>query len=284
MKNFIKQHSVLFYFLLTCTISWLCLLSIIGIDGFLGRTTLSDESMPLLFMAMVAGPVISGLISIYVLEGKSGLKGLVSRFLKWKIKLRFYLIGLFTAPVLILLSYFILSLFSSKFIPSIFSSNSVMMLVIGGILGGLVAGICEEIGWTGFATPKLREKYTIITSGLILGVVWGIWHFPLFMHKDPAGQIPLIILLIVSLLTHLPAFRILMTWIYDRTRSLLISIIMHVSFTTSTLVFQPQTNSGMDIITSNLTLTFMLYSFIIIINILTKGEMTRGDASTEIQH
>lgn len=68
MKNFIKQHSVLFYFLLTCTISWLCLLSIIGIDGFLGRTTLWDESMPLLFMAMVAGPVISGLISIYVLD------------------------------------------------------------------------------------------------------------------------------------------------------------------------------------------------------------------------
>jgi membrane protease YdiL (CAAX protease family) len=284
MVKFIRQHSVISYFILACAISWLCLLPIIGIDGFLGRTTLSDERMPLLFIAMCAGPTISGLLLIYVMDGKSGLKDLGVKLFKWKIKFRFYLIALFTAPILLLLSYFSLSLFSSKFIPTIFASDDVMMLIIGGIVGGIAAGLCEEIGWTGFVTPQLRTKYSIITTGLLLGVVWGFWHFPLFMKEDPDGQIPLLILLMGSLITHLPAFRILMTWVYDRTRSLLIAVLMHMSFTASTLIFQAGINSGIDIILSNMTLTLLLYLAIIILNTLTKGHLTRGVVLNDMQH
>jgi len=217
------------------------------------------------------------------MEGKIGLKSLASRLLKWKIEFKFYLIALFIAPVLILLSYFSLSFFHSKFIPTIFSSNDVMMLVVGGIVGGFVAGIFEELGWTGFVTPKLRTKYSVVISGLLLGIVWGIWHFPLFMRQDPAGQIPLIVLLMASLVAHLPAFRVLMTWVYDRTQSLLIAILMHMSFTASTLIFQPAINSGVDIIISNLTLTVLLYLAIIILNTLTKGQVFRGVLRNEIQ-
>lgn len=275
MKKFIRQHVVIFYFVLTCAISWLCLLPIIGIDGFTGKTSLSNESMPLLFIAMCTGPTISGLLSIFIADGKPGLKSLVSRLLKWKIKFSYYLIAFFAAPVFILLSYLILSLFSSKFLPVVFASNEVMTVILGGMAGGLVAGIFEEIGWTGFVTPKIRIKFSILTSGLLLGVVWGLWHFPLFMRNDPAGQIPLIILLLASLIAHLPAFRVLMTWVYDRTQSLLIAILMHMTFTASTFIFQPDITNGMDIITANLTLTVILYLTIIILNYFTKGQLTR---------
>ena len=284
MKEFIKQIPVIFYFTLACAISWLSLLPVIGIDGFLGKTIPSDNQMPLLFMAMCAGPLIAGMLSIYLNDGKDGFKRLVSKLVKWKIKFRFYIIALFTAPVLTIVTFLILSLFSPKFIPAIFSSEGKLMLIIGGIVGALVAGFFEELGWTGFAIPKLRSRYNIITTGLIVGIVWGIWHFPLFMIKDPAGVIPLIILLMVRLITHLPAFRILITWVYDRTQSLLIIMLMHMSLTASALIFQSNIGSGIDIIISNLTYTILLYATVFIINIVTKGQITDRVSRNEISH
>ncbi len=265
---------VMFYFTLACAISWLSLLPIIGIDGFLGKTVPSDNQMPLLFLAMCAGPLISGILSVYLIDGKDGFKRLVSNLIRWKIELRFYIIALFTAPVLTIVTFLTFSLFSPKFIPAIFSSEGKLMIIIGGLVGALVAGFFEELGWTGFAIPRLRSRYNIITTGLIVGIVWGIWHFPLFMIKDPSGVIPLLLLLMVRLLTHLPAFRILMTWVYDRTQSLLIIMLMHMSLTASALIFQPNIESGVDVIISNLTYMILLYLAVIIINIATKGQMT----------
>ncbi|RKN83544.1 CPBP family intramembrane glutamic endopeptidase [Ulvibacterium marinum] len=50
--------------------------------------------------------------------------------------------------------------------------------MIYGIIGG---GLLEELGWSGYVTPKLREKYSVVKTGLIIGVFWGAWHFlPVF--------------------------------------------------------------------------------------------------------
>lgn len=274
MRALIKQIPVLFYFTLACAVSWLSLLPIIGIDGFLGKTNPPDNQMPLLFAAMCSGPLLACILSIYLVDGLDGFKELLSRLVKWKIKFRFYILALFTAPALTMVAFLLLSLFSPKFIPVIFSSEGKLMLILGALAGALVAGFFEELGWTGYAIPKLRSKYNIITTGLIVGVVWGIWHFPLFMIKDPEGVIPLIILLSTRLITHLPAFRILMTWVYDRTQSLLLLMLMHMSLTASALIFQPKIESGVDIITANLTYTILLYATVFIINFATKGQIT----------
>lgn len=274
MKAIIKQIPVLFYFTLACAVSWLSLLPIIGSDGFLGKTVPSDNQMPLLFAAMCAGPLVSCILSVYLVDGKDGFKKLASGLVKWQAKFRYYILALFTAPALTLLAFLLLSFFSPKFIPAIFSSEGKFMIIIGGIIGALAAGFFEELGWTGFAIPKLRLKYNIINTGLIVGIVWGIWHFPLFMIKDPAGVIPLSLLLMVRLITHLPAFRILMTWVYDQTQSLLVIMLMHMSLTASALIFQPTIESGVDIIISNLIYTILLYATVFSINIVTKGQIT----------
>lgn len=284
MKDFIKQIPVIFYFTMACAVSWLSLLPIIGIDGFLGKTALTDNQMPVLFIAMCAGPSIVGIVSIYLIDGKDGFKKLVSKLIKWKVKFRFYIIALFIAPVCTIMTFLILSLISPKFIPSIFSSEGKLLIIFGGIVGAFVAGFFEELGWTGFAIPKLRSKYNIIITGLVVGTVWGIWHFPLFMVKDPAGVVPFIILLMFRLITHLPAFRILMTWVYDRTQSLLIIMLMHMSLTASALVFQPNIESGVDIIISNLTLTILLYVTVFIINVVTKGQITKGISNSDTKN
>ena len=47
-----------------------------------------------------------------------------------------------------------------------------------GILFSIPAGLLEEIGWTGFALPRLLAKKNFLTSTIIVGVSWGLWHLP----------------------------------------------------------------------------------------------------------
>lgn len=77
-------------------------------------------------------------------------------------------------------------------------------------LGGL-----EEPGWRGFALPRLQQRYTPVRATLLLGVVWGLWHLPVQ---------PLAIVVTVPL-----AF--VYTWLFNRTRSALLCILLHASLT-----------------------------------------------------
>ncbi|MBG6129423.1 membrane protease YdiL (CAAX protease family) [Aquimarina sp. EL_43] len=272
MKNSLgirAKHLLLIYFLLTFLISWTGLVFIMGIDGFTGQKEVPDSQIPLLFLAMCAGPFIAGLLVNYFENGKASFKQLITRIGKWKVSTQWYAIALFSAPLLFGLTYVALSSFSSKFSPILFSTDDLLFLVLGGILGGIVAGFFEEIGWTGFAVPRLRQHFNIGTTGLIVGVIWGVWHLPLFMDSDPDEDIPLAILLIIKLVTHLPAFRILMVWVYDHTQSLCIIILMHMSLTTSTMIFQPTTTKGVDIVVFNLMFTGLIYVFMIMLRYLT---------------
>jgi membrane protease YdiL (CAAX protease family) len=55
-------------------------------------------------------------------------------------------------------------------------------LLIGFFINNLIQNIWEEIGWRGFLLPLLQEKNTIIVSNLILGVIWSLWHIPLYFY------------------------------------------------------------------------------------------------------
>ena len=115
-------------------------------------------------------------------------------------------------------------------------------LLLPGVTGGILVGFCEELGWTGFAIPRLRLRYSVLATGLLMGVVWGTWHAPLFSRSDSfAGVLPLTLLL-AQLFAWLPAYRVLMVWVYDRTGSLLVTILMHASQAATSIIFPPATS------------------------------------------
>ena len=80
----------------------------------------------------------------------------------------------------------------------------------------------------------------MVTTSLGLGVVWGAWHFLLFWETDTfSGALPLAILLI-RLFSWLPAFRLLMVWVHDRTGSLPLVMLMHASVVFVQVMLLPQ--------------------------------------------
>jgi hypothetical protein len=79
----------------------------------------------------------------------------------------------------------------------------------------------------------MRAHHSVFTTGLVLGLAWGAWHFPLFWAADSfSGPLPFAILLI-SLFSWLPAFRILAVWLQDRSGRVAMPITMHVALVMS---------------------------------------------------
>lgn len=233
--NNIKQHSVLVYFILAILISWGLVISIVGINGLPGTTQEQSDSLNTVIFALLAGPIISSLLLIAISHGKRGYRDLISRFVTWKVEIRWYAVALLLAPVTGFVTLYVLVPFSANYLPAIVTSNDKISLLITGLLIGLSAGIFEEIGWTGFAIPELRKKHNIFTTGLVVGIVWGIWHYITAYWGAGNGQGEFVFNLFLPMMTFyilvLPAYRIIMVWVYDNTNSLLIAILMHASLT-----------------------------------------------------
>ena len=110
--------------------------------------------------------------------------------------------------------------------------------------------------------PRLRLRYTALTTALIAGLLHGTWHFLIAFWAGGSfsgGQWTTYLLgILFFYLGALPAYRVLMVWVYDRTASLLVAMLMHASLSASALILQPPL-TGADLSTWNLTLTAILW-------------------------
>jgi membrane protease YdiL (CAAX protease family) len=246
--NFIKRHPVLIYFIMAFAFSWGLIIIMAGPGNIPLDTEQSKELLPLLYTLMLVGPSISGVLLIGIVNGKAGFLSLRSRLFKWRVGVRWYVVALLTTPILASVVLLVLSLMSPEFNFGIFKSDEKTSLLLSGILTGLLVGIFEEVGWSGFVVPNLRLRYNILITGLIVGLLWGAWHFILFWERDSFyGTLPLLILL-GRLFAWLPPFRVLMVWIYDRTGSLLIVILTHASLVFTVTILVPMTITGKNLI------------------------------------
>jgi len=190
---------------------------------------------PLTYVALLVGPSIAGVIMIGLVYGKAGYQELLTRLFKWRVGVRWYVLALLATPLLATGILFLLSLYSPEFIPAIFISDDKLSLPLIGIVTGLMVGFFEELGWTGFALPQIRLRYDIITTGLVIGLLWGAWHFLAFWEIDTFSGVLPFALLLMRLFAWLPPFRIIMVWLHDQTKSLLLVMLMHASLVFTTL-------------------------------------------------
>jgi len=247
IKSFIKRHALPAYFALTFAISWGGVLVVIGGPGGIrGVSAQSDPLFPFVYLAMLAGPSVAGILLTGLVHGRAGLREFLDRLLEWHVDARWYAVALLTAPLLITATLLILSLISPTFLPGILTSPDKASLLLFGIAVGLGAGFFEELGWTGFAAPALRRRYGVLTTGLIAGGLWGAWHFLVVVWGigSSAGALPLALFVPLDVFSFLPAYRVLMVWLYDRTGSLLVAMLMHASLTASMLILGPLALSG----------------------------------------
>ena len=164
IKAFVNSHPVLCFFALAFAISWGGILSAVGLGpgGFSATPQQFQMAVPYAVPAMVLGPAVAGILLIGLIDGRAGLREFISRLLKWRVGARWYAVALFTAPILITGVMLSLSLISPEFLPRIFIATDKASVLLLGIAVGLTAGIFEELGWTGFAVPRMRQRYSVL--------------------------------------------------------------------------------------------------------------------------
>lgn len=270
IKTFIKTHPVLTYFVLTFAISWGGVLTLGAPYGMPTTKEQFEKLWPIVFLPYLLGPVTASLILTGFIYGKGGFRKLLSRLLRWRVNTRWYAIALLTAPLFAIVILFALSLTSQAFIPGIFTSDDKLTLFLKGISIGIIGGgLLEEPGWTGFAVPGLRKQYSVFKTGLIVGFLWGLWHFlPTYWGSgDSFGVLSLSLLLppCFFYVGVLPAYRLLMVWVYDHTESLLVTILMHASLTASTLFILAPSVEGLPLFTYYLILAAVLWAAVAVV-------------------
>jgi membrane protease YdiL (CAAX protease family) len=177
---------------------------------------LSDTS-PIYFLA-IAAPTISATILTFARDGLQGLKSLYSRLIRWRFDLKWYVLVLLGIPVVGWIAARITG--ASPLKPTNTPAEFLWLLLYLLITGPL----CEELGWRGFALPRLLNRFTPFTASLILGVIWGVWHLPSFFLSGmvQAGlSLPFFLLNAVLL-------SIFVTWVFQHTGgSVLITVLIH---------------------------------------------------------
>jgi len=228
----------------------------------------------LVYLAMLAGPSVAGIVMTAVVDGGNGLRAYGARLVKWRVDPIWYAVALVTAPLTLALAMLTLAPFSKAFIPAFLGNGAIdpagpiradnlRQFLLLGISVGVGAGLFEELGWTGFAIPNLLKRHSVIGTGLLTGVLWGAWHLlaVLWGSASSFGDVPIPVFMLVALFAFLPPYRVLMVRVYERTGSLLVAILMHASLTASMIIIGPAI-SGSDSVVYDLTFGSMLWAVV----------------------
>jgi len=226
----LKRHPVVTYFVLAYALSWAC-----WIPLAIARTW---ASFPFIVFAVLgsAVPSLLGILLTALLSGKTGLKELFGRLGRMRVPLIWYAVVLLLIPALWLAAAGIPALLGLATVTFAFSGFTV--------LSGLCAALLEELGWRGFALPRMQARRPAFTASLLLGALWTSWHLPLMIAMGlPLTAAGLTGFLFSVLM--LTAWAVVFTWVYNNTNgSLFLMILLHaVAYITGSTI-QPGNWTG----------------------------------------
>lgn len=167
----------LFLFLLIVFgLAWsLFALFIFATDWVVGTFGELSGSHPLFILAVYA-PAIAALLLVGFTAGRSGIGRFLSRLLLWRASSWWYSFLLLGFPAI---SFAGAALKGNAMTAPMFTESVAALLPLIGFMA--VLGPVEEIGWRGFALPILQRRLVPFWAGLVLGVIWAVWHLPAFI-------------------------------------------------------------------------------------------------------
>ncbi|MFL5733905.1 MAG: CPBP family intramembrane glutamic endopeptidase [Chloroflexia bacterium] len=227
IRDRVASHPLVAFFLLAYGGAWLALLPLMLAQNGLGVLPFHLPAFPFLVLASFAGPALSAVVITRASEGNQGVRDLFRRYRPRRASYLWYLLALY-GPLLAIVAITSLQLGGTPLAaiagqPLVFfSAYSALMLTSlpSGPLG-------EELGWRGFALPRLQKAIGPFWGSLVLGVLWAGWHAPLFFLPDWKGSVsPLLIAVAFS--SWVIPFTFIMTWVYNSAQgSTLAATLMH---------------------------------------------------------
>lgn len=215
----LRKHSVILFFILTYLISW-------GTWAWVNGTN-SELTGWIGLVAVIGafGPSIAGFICAGLLDGWSGIRALLRKVVAWRVNWIVYLAVILGPPFFVLLAVVGNAFLGGRTphwqglldLPRLFPTFLFMLLI---------GGLTEEPGWRWFALPIMRGKFGPLGASFIIGLVWGLWHIPIYSLPGLGNPLPTAELARFILST--PLLAILFTALAERSKdSVWIAILFH---------------------------------------------------------
>lgn len=216
------------YFLISYLVSWL-----FWVPLALSQLGILWLNVPqLFFMLGGVGPITAATFLTWRALGWTGLRELYSRLLIWRVHWAWYLVALLWPSAIALTA---LAIERVAGIPAFVTVAPATAILLSVVVTTCIL-ILEEVGWRGYALPRLQSRQSALVSSLVLGTLWGLWHFPLHLMPDYPRPLdnPFASIALFTVFTVL--FSVVLTWIFNSTRgSLLLVLLAHQAFNTTNL-------------------------------------------------
>ncbi len=218
------------YFVMAFAFAWFFWgLQLLGVRGVI-------PTLPGLTGIATLGPLVAAVVVTAQEGGRAGLRSLFSRILRWRAAPVWYAVALL-GPLAITLGAIGLHVALGGQPPNLGALIGVLpMVLIAFVFMMIFVALGEEVGWRGYALPALQARYGALTSSVILGVMWGLWHLPLFFNPSTGSYSDLHFGL---WLAYLIPFAILITWVFNSTGgSVLMAMLVHAVMNASSEVWK----------------------------------------------
>ena len=210
-----NRQTLIVYFSLTYLISWLIWSPLVAA----AQGWIDVNVTPFLYVLGFMGSLLSALIVTVGSLGLTGVRALLGGLGKVRVGLQWYAFVLLVPPLLFLAAALInysvtgewAALLQYGQLGDMFPGLGLVLTAIAHIL---IVGTGEEVGWRGFALPRLQNKHTALKSTLILAPLWGFWHLPTFLFDNDllTGFGLAIFFTVLSI-----PIAIIYTWLYNST-------------------------------------------------------------------
>lgn len=181
-------------------------------------------SEPFLFYASWTPNIAAILVLVFIVREKNGVRNLLSGWRKWRVGAVWYLAAFSPLLVSFLASGILLLLRGTR--PTAPVEPLALALFITFMISTFTGALGEELGWRGFLLPNLQHRYSALTASLFVGVIWALWHAPLWLLPGKGWDtIPYGSFAAVTI-----CFSVIMTWIFNNSDgSLVLASIFHFS-------------------------------------------------------
>jgi membrane protease YdiL (CAAX protease family) len=223
----IKNKSMTRFFGLTILFT-LPAYTLIALTGM--NIILSPEMVFYFIPLSVIAPLGAASYLTYKKSGWKAVKKLLGRSFDYKrIKERKgYLFALLLMPILFLIAWGAGDLFELEMMPAPIP----MIAFIIPFIAFFFAGLSEEIGWMGYAFDPMEQKNGTFKATIILGVIWALWHLPMYIFAFPNAG------LLITQLFSVVMLRFIIVWFFKHTnQSVFITIMVHAIYNVCMTIF-----------------------------------------------
>jgi hypothetical protein len=216
------------YFLLTFAYSWIIWIPSV-LDGLGVGLPFNVAGYSTVVVVIGAfAPLLAAITLIGRVEGWAGIKAFLKQAIDFRVKPTYIIIALALPLVIHIISHY-LSLavgldVARTLFPDEISASPVLLAIPYFFLMLIIGGGQEEFGWRGYAQEPLQEKIGVIPASLLIGVIWGIWHLPLwFMAGDLHSAYSFVAFVMMT-----TSISLIYAWLYNASKKkLIVALFFH---------------------------------------------------------